>query len=204
MDQLKIGKFIADCRKEANLTQIQLAEKLGITDRAISKWENGKSLPDASIMLKLCGILKITVNDLLSGEIVAMENYKEKSEEMLIKMVQEKEERDRMLLRAELIVGILSLIPLLIVTIFVAYNQSIAEWIRGMIVLASIVPFLIALPFLIKIEQKAGYYKCAECGYRYVPTFRSVFLAPHMGYTRKMTCPKCGKKSWQKKVLTKE
>lgn len=204
MDQLKIGKFIADCRKEANLTQMQLAEKLGITDRAISKWETGKSLPDASIMLELCGILKITVNDLLSGEVVAMENYKEKSEELLIKMVQEKEEKDRMLLRAELIIGIVSLIPLLIATIFVAYNQSIAEWIRGMIVLASIVPFLIALPFLIKIEQKAGYYKCAECGYRYVPTFRSVFLAPHMGYTRKMTCPKCGKKSWQKKVLTKE
>lgn len=204
MDQLKIGKFIADCRKEANLTQMQLAEKLGITDRAISKWETGKSLPDASIMLELCGILKITVNDLLSGEVVAMENYKEKSEELLIKMVQEKEEKDRMLLRAELIIGIVSLIPLLIATIFVAYNQSIEEWVRGSIVLASIVPFLIALPFLIKIEQKAGYYKCAECGYRYVPTFHSVLWAPHMGYTRKMTCPKCGKKSWQKKVLTRE
>ncbi len=204
MDQVKIGRFIAGCRKKVNLTQMQLAEKLNITDRAVSKWETGRAMPDSSIMLKLCAVLNITVNDLLSGEVVAMENYKEKTDEMLIEMVKEKEERDRMLLKAELITGILSLIPLLIATVFVAYNQSIAEWKRVVIVFISLIPFLIAIPFLIKIEQKAGYYKCAECGHRYVPTFKSVLWAPHMGFTRKMTCPKCGKKSWQKKVLTKD
>ena len=68
MDQIKIGKFIAECRKKNNLTQMQLAEKLNITDRAISKWENGKSMPDSSIMLELCNELKISVNELLSGE----------------------------------------------------------------------------------------------------------------------------------------
>ena len=72
MDQVKIGKFIADCRKRANLPQMQLAEKLGITDRAISKWETGKALPDSSIMLELCGLLGITVNDLLSGEVISV------------------------------------------------------------------------------------------------------------------------------------
>ena len=133
-----------------------------------------------------------------------MENDQKKNDEMLIEMIKEKEEKDRMLLKAELIVGIVSFIPLLIATIFVAYNQNIEEWKRGVIVLASIVPFLIAVPFLIKIEQKAGYYKCAECGHCYVPTFKSVLKAPHMGLTRKMTCPNCGKKSWQKKVMTKE
>lgn len=204
MDQVKIGKFIAECRKSVNLTQMQLAEKLGLTDRAISKWETGKSLPDSSVMLQLCDILKITVNDLLSGEVVSMENYQEKNDEMLIEMIKEKEEKDKMLLRAELIIGIVSFLPLLVATIFVAYNQSLAEWKRGVIVLLSLVPFLIAVPFLIKIEQKAGYYKCAECGHCYVPTFKSVLKAPHMGLTRKMTCPNCGKKSWQKKVMTKE
>ena len=204
MDQVKIGKFIAERRKSVNLTQMQLAEILGLTDRAISKWETGKSLPDSSVMLQLCDILKITVNDLLSGEVVSMENYQEKNDEMLIAMLKEKEEKDKMLLRAELIIGIVSFLPLLLATIFVAYNQSLAEWKRGVIVLASLVPFLIAVPFLIKIEQKAGYYKCAECGHCYVPTFKSVLKAPHMGLTRKMTCPNCGKKSWQKKVMTKE
>ena len=204
MDQTKIGRFIAERRKQVNLTQLQLADKLGLTDKAVSKWERGIAMPDSSIMLELCGILGITVNDLLNGEVVSMENYQKQSEEILIEMVKEKEEKDRMLLRAELIAGILSCIPLLIATIFVAYNESIAEWIRIVIVLVSLIPFFIAVPFLIKIEQRAGYYQCAECGHCYVPTFKSVLWAPHMGRTRKMKCPACGKKSWQKKVLTKE
>ena len=87
MDQVKIGKFIAERRKKIGLTQMQLAEKLNITDRAISKWENGKSMPDSSIMLELCDVLKISVNDLLNGEIVTMDNYKEKSEQNLLEMV---------------------------------------------------------------------------------------------------------------------
>ncbi len=204
LDQVKIGKFISECRKKQNLTQTQLAEKLHITNKAVSKWETGKSLPDASVMLELCEILEITVNDLLSGEVVVMENYKEKNEQLLLEMVKEKEERDRMLLTAEIIAGITSLIPLLIATIFVAYNENMVEWLRTIIVFASIVPFLIICPFLIKIEQKAGYYKCGECGHCYVPTFKNVFMAMHMGRTRYMRCPKCGKKSWHKKVISKE
>ncbi|MCI9050434.1 MAG: helix-turn-helix domain-containing protein [Lachnospiraceae bacterium] len=75
MNQIEIGKFIAKCRKEKKLTQAQLAEKLNITDRAVSKWEMGKNMPDTSIMLELCEILGITVNELLSGEKIDMENY---------------------------------------------------------------------------------------------------------------------------------
>ena len=83
MDQIKIGKFIASCRKNNNLTQMQLAEKLGITDRAISKWENGKAMPDSSIMLDLCNELKISVNELLSGEVIEMNTYNERLEKNL-------------------------------------------------------------------------------------------------------------------------
>ena len=84
MDQEKIGKFIATCRKEQKLTQEQLAEKLGITYKAVSKWECGKGLPDASIMMELCKILKITVNDLLSGEKINDNDYMIKAEENFI------------------------------------------------------------------------------------------------------------------------
>lgn len=84
MNQEKIGRFIATCRKEQNLTQEQLAEKLGITYKAVSKWECGKGLPDASIMIELCKILKITVNDLLSGERIDQEHYQKKLEENII------------------------------------------------------------------------------------------------------------------------
>ena len=90
MDQIKIGKFIAECRKKNNLTQMQLAEKLNITDRAISKWENGKAMPDSSIMLDLCNKLKISVNELLSGEMIEMKNYDESVEKNLLDMVKQR------------------------------------------------------------------------------------------------------------------
>lgn len=203
MDQIKIGKFIATRRKEQNLTQMQLAEKLGITDRAVSKWENGKALPDATIMLELCGILGISVNDLLTGEVVTMENYNENMEKNLLEALEAKQKADKNLLNLEIVVGMMCVIILLGLVAFASFMQ-LEEWLRVVLILIGLVPFLIALPFLIKIEQTAGYYACAECGHRYVPTFKSVFWSAHMGRTRHMRCPKCGKKSWQKKVLTKE
>lgn len=86
MDQIKIGKFIAKCRKKQNLTQEQLANKLNITYKAVSKWECGKSLPDASIMMELCSILKINVNDLLSGEIIEDGRYQSLAEKNFIEL----------------------------------------------------------------------------------------------------------------------
>ena len=80
MDQIKVGKFIAEKRKNKSLTQMELAEKLNITDRAVSKWECGKSLPDASIMLDLCEILEISVNELLTGEELEMKDYNKQAE----------------------------------------------------------------------------------------------------------------------------
>ena len=86
MDQIKVGRFIADCRKKKSLTQMQLAEMLNITDRAVSKWENGKAMPDSSIMLELCDILEISVNELLSGEMIEMKDYNQIAEKNLLEM----------------------------------------------------------------------------------------------------------------------
>ena len=203
MDQIKIGKFIAKCRKEKNLTQMQLAEKLGITDRAISKWETGKSLPDSSIMLELCQELGITVNDLLSGEVVTMSNYDEKLERNLILMVKEKEKADTQLLAMEIFIGVLvSLI--LFSLVFVAAFVQMADWLRIVLIAVGFVVFLIGVAYALKIEQTAGYYECAKCGHKYVPTFSSVLWSMHTGRTRFMKCPECGKKSWQKKVISKD
>lgn len=91
MNQTEIGKFIARCRKEKKLTQAQLAEKLNITDRAVSKWETGKSMPDSSIMLELCAILGITVNELLSGEEISMESYEKRADENLVALKRKEE-----------------------------------------------------------------------------------------------------------------
>ncbi len=203
MDQVKIGKFIAECRKKENLTQMQLAEKLNITDRAVSKWETGKALPDSSIMLEVCAALKITVNDLLSGEVVTMDNYNKELENNLLEMVKQKEQADKRLLKLEIVLGIIAVLPL-IAAVVIASIVPMAEWKGGLLVGLSLLPLLIATPFALKIEQKAGYYECKKCGYRHIPQYSSVFLAMHVNRTRYMRCPKCGKMSWQKKVLSKE
>ena len=203
MDQIKIGKFIAECRKSKGLTQMQLAEKLNITDRAVSKWENGRSLPDSSIMLELCRILGISVNDLLNGEVVEMENYNEKSEELLIEMVEQKERADKWMLRSEIFMGTSCVVVFLTMCVIASYAQ-IEDWLRIVLIVIGMVPILVACPVMLKIEQVAGYYECAKCGHRYVPTYKAVNLAMHMGRRRYMKCPKCGEKSWQKKVINKK
>lgn len=203
MNQVKIGKFIAERRKKSGLTQMQLAEKLGITDRAVSKWERGKSMPDSSVMLELCAVLKISVNDLLCGEIVTMENYNKELESKLLEMIKQKEQADKRLLTIEIVMVIVCLIPLL-VAVVLASVLTLAEETETIIVLAGIIPLLVATPFALKIEQQAGYYICKKCGYKYIPKYSSVFWAMHISTTRYMKCPKCHKKSWQKKVISKE
>ena len=202
MDQVKIGRFIAECRKKQDLTQMQLAEKLNITDRAVSKWETGRSLPDSSIMLELCDVLQISVNDLLSGEVVTMDNYNKKLEENLLEIKREKEQADKRLLGLEIFIAIL-VIAILVVAVLVASYVEMADWMRIAIIVAALIPCIIGLAYALKIEQVAGYYQCAECGHKYVPKYSSVLWSMHMGRTRHMRCPKCNKKSWQKKVISK-
>ncbi len=202
MDQIKIGKFIAECRKKNNLTQMQLAEKLNITDRAISKWENGKGMPDSSIMLDLCNELKISVNELLSGEVLEMNNYNEKLENNLIDMVKQKEESDKRLLTMEIVIGVLAGLVLFIL-IFVASFVEMADWLRILLIIIGLIPFMIGILFSIRIEQTAGYYECQKCHHKYIPTYSSVLWSMHINRTRYMKCPKCNQKSWQKKVISK-
>ena len=203
MDQIKIGRFIAERRKSVGLTQSQLSERLNITDRAVSKWERGRAMPDSSIMLELCEILGISVNELLCGEVIKMENYNKELENNLLEMMKQKEESDRRLLRIEIVMGICCLLPL-IAAIIVASVIPMEEWIGTTIVLSGLVPLLIATPFALKIEQKAGYYECKRCGHKHIPEYNSVFFAMHINRTRYMKCPKCNKRSWQKKVISKD
>lgn len=183
MNQTEIGKFITRCRKEKKLTQGQLAEKLNITDRAVSKWETGKSMPDSSIMLELCGILGITVNELLSGEKIDMENredYEKRADENLIALTRKSENNMTknivvsILFSAALLIGIMvclicdiaisgklswSLIPASsIVFAWVIFFPGIMLGKRGII--ASLIslsiftlPYLFLLGRLIKVEE---------------------------------------------------
>ena len=182
---------------------MQLAEKLNITDRAVSKCETGKAMPDTSIMLELCGVLKINVTDLLCGEVVTMENNNKQLENNLLELEKQKEQADKRLLSLEIVVGVFCIAILLGLTMIASFIQA-EEWVRIVLILIGLVPFLILLPFLIKIEQTAGYYECAKCKHKYVPEYKSVLWSMHMGRTRYMKCPHCNQKSWQKKVVSKD
>ena len=144
MNQEKIGRFIAECRKEQNYTQAVLAEKLGITDRAISKWENGKSMPDASIMLELCDLLKISVNELLTGEHIAMDHYKEKAEENLIELQEKKDKAQKGLLQTELAWLAIALLLLPVhFAINYYYPNNSGTGIGGLIAIIGIIMFAV-------------------------------------------------------------
>jgi len=203
MDQVKIGQFIATCRKERGMTQANLAEKLGITDRAVSKWETGRSLPDSGIMLELCKFLHINVNELLSGEKIMTETYDKMAEKNLLNMKRDMEEQNRRMLRMEYGISFPAIAAGLIMCAVAAYVE-LPEWARILLIAAGLVVILTVGMIAVGIEQKAGYYECRECGHRYVPKYGRTFFAPHMGRTRYMKCPECGKRSWQKKVLTME
>ncbi len=202
MDQIKIGKFIQEKRKGKNITQQELAEILNITDRAISKWENGKCMPDVGIMQELCETLNITINDLFSGEVVNMKDTEKKLEENLLEMTRLKEEKDRQLLSLEIFIGVISSV-ILVGSVLLVGILELSKLPAIIIITISSILFAIGMGLSLRIEQTAGYYECNNCHHKYVPTYQSVFWAQHINRTRKMKCPKCNKKVWHKKVITK-
>ena len=202
MDQIKIGRFIAERRKKANLTQMQLAEKLSITDKAVSKWERGVAMPDTSIMLKLCDILGISVNELLCGEKIDMENNNQKNEQLFLDMAKELEKKNKTVWTSMWIimgVSVIGLIGGLAVAAFL-----IPEGILQLVTIFGIcVLFLIPCFYALKLEVSVGAYKCKNCGHEIVPTYMQALNAMHMGTTRYLKCPECGKRTWCKKVFKK-
>ena len=202
MDQLKIGKFIAECRREHRLTQLQLAEKLGITDKAVSKWERGIAMPDSSAMLPLCDILGISVNELLIGERMITENVNEKNEQLLLEMTKELERKNKTIWCAMWTIMAVSIIGLIGGLALIAFFMPEGPWML-VAILAICVLFLIPCFFALKLEVSVGAYKCKGCGYEIVPTYMQALCALHRGTTRYLKCPCCGKRTWCKKVLKK-
>ena len=201
MDQLKIGKFIANCRKQKSLTQAQLSEKLGITDKAISKWERGISMPDTSIMLELCDILGISVNELLSGEKISMENN-QNNEKLLLDMAKEIETKNKTIWASMWAIMIVSITALLAGILIAAFIIPEGVW-QLVAILGICVVFLIPCFYALKLEVSVGAYKCKNCGHEIVPTYKQALNAMHMGTTRYLKCPKCNKRTWCKKVIEK-
>ena len=203
MDQIRIGKFISDKRKEKGITQSELAEKLYITDRAISKWENGVCLPDASNIIELCKILDITVNDLFSGEVVDMKDYNKVSDELLLEMKKREEQCNKKLITSMWIL-LISLFIFYIGIVVLACNTLEEGPLLGTVICSSTTIAVIVAFYALKLEVQAGYYECKKCHHRFVPTYFEALMSMHLSTTRYLKCPECHKRSWAKKVMSKE
>ena len=201
MDQIKIGKFIADERKKKGYTQKQLSEKLGISDKTISKWERGNGFPEVSLLLPLCNELEITVNELLSGERVDEEDYRKKAEENMMNLVKEAQESKKKIILSAIIVGltIIATVPLFILSGVLMMEN----WLRILLIGIGIVVIVGGIAIACILDKEAGAYECPNCHNRFVPDMKSYIMGPHTITKRKLLCPHCGAHKYCKKVLTK-
>ena len=132
-----------------------------------------------------------------------MDNYNKELENNLLEMIKQKEQADKRLLSVEVFIGITATVVLFAMVLLASFVQM-SNGLRISLMVLGFILFFAGCFYALRIEQVAGYYVCKECGHRYVPTYKAVNFAPHMGRTRYMRCPQCGKKSWQNKVLSKE
>ena len=203
MDQIKIGKFISECRKNKNMTQAQLAEKLNITDRAVSKWEHGKAMPDSSIMLELCELLDITVNDLLYGEKVSSENYAKKLQDRLMETLAMREKAEFALWRLCIAVEIIMVLAM--ITVYVYDYFVFTWWSLGVVITWWIINICAFLLFFKYSRQAVGHCRCEKCGTVYLPTAKAWFWTTGSSLQKiRMRCPHCKKRTWHKKVIQKD
>lgn len=204
MDLLKIGKFIKEQRKSKKLTQLQLAEKLLVSEKTISKWECGNGFPDATLILPLCKELDINANELLSGEKLSEEKaYKKSAEDNIINLRKEQEKTTKFLLTLEWFLGIFSIIILYGSIMFSSLVQ-IPDFLRVLLIIVGFLICMIGFHLCIVIEKDAGFYECKHCHHKYVPTLKQTYFSMHIGRTRFIKCPKCNKKSWQNKTINKD
>ena len=201
MDQVPIGRFIKAMRKEKNFTQREVAEKLNISEKTVSKWETGNGLPEVSLMLPLCELLGISVNELLSGERLDEKRYFEKAEQNIMSLIEEKAEA-----KMKLIIAVIALVITLLAGLTIVLLACLLEmeiWLRVLLSVIAVVVIGTGIGIACVLERDAGVYECKHCGERFVPTMKAYLFAPHMPTSRKLKCPKCGKKSYCKKRLSK-
>ena len=201
MDQIKIGKFIAEERKAKKYTQRELADKLSISDKTISKWERGNGFPEVSLLLPLCNELEITVNELLSGERLQEMDYKKKAEENMVNLVKEAQESKKKIIMSAMVafLVIVAAIPLFVV----AGMFEMQVWTRVLLMGIGFVIMVMGITIACVLDREAGAFECPECKERFVPDMKSYVMGPHTFTKRKLTCPKCGCTKYCKHVLTR-
>lgn len=202
MDQIKIGKFIAELRKERGLTQRELADLLAISDKTVSKWERGSGLPEVSLMMPLCGELGITVNELLTGKRLLASEYQKIAEANIMKLIAEKELGKRLLI-VQIVTVVLTILAACALIMVSGVVEMPTGW-RIALIAIGVVTMVGGIGVAVALDLTYGSFECAKCGERFVPTAGAYLWGVHTATRRHLKCPKCGKWSMAIRRLTGE
>lgn len=200
MDTIKIGQFIKSLRKENSLTQREVAERLNVSEKTISKWETGNGMPEVSLMLPLCKLFEISINELLSGERLDEKQYIEKTEENMACLV------DRTTPRKKIIISTISCILVILSSLALILVSALfitQIWIKLVVIGIALIVVVADISVILLVAVSTEIYSCEKCGEKFVPTLTAYLLAPHTFKRRYLKCPHCGKKSWNNSHLRK-
>ena len=203
MDIVKIGYFIRECRKNKNLTQKQLADKLFVEPKTISKWETGKGLPDVSIMKNLCNELGISLSELFIGDYIKEESNDLLIEKLIIDELKKEKIQNKKKLIGEILIGC-AFIGSVITLILLVGIVSIATYLKIILIVFSLIFIFVGLFGLVLLDVNIGYFECAECHERFIPSIKDYVFGMHTLKKRKLKCPICGKKTWCLKRMTRK
>ncbi|MBE5778313.1 MAG: helix-turn-helix transcriptional regulator [Clostridiales bacterium] len=202
MDQRKIGQFIAGERKRLGMTQRQLADILMISDKTVSKWECGGGLPEVSLMLPLCEGLGITVNELLTGERLDMEKYRQKAEENMMELMRQNQENKKKM-ALSVVCGIITVIAVCAL-VALAAGMPLPVWARLLLIVLAVVTAVLGIGAACVLDADAGYFECPHCKSLFVPTTAQYVKGYHTLTRRRLTCPECGKTGMCKKRVERQ
>lgn len=203
MDIVKIGYFIRECRKNKNLTQKQLADKLYVEPKTVSKWETGKGLPDVSIMKNLCNELGISLSELFIGDYIKEESNDLLIEKLIIDELKKEKIQNKKKLIGEILIGC-AFIGSVITLILLVGIASIATYLKIILIVLSFIFIFVGLFGLVLLDVNIGYFECAECHERFIPSIKDYVFGMHTLKKRKLKCPICGKKTWCLKIMTRK
>lgn len=189
-------------RKEKNFTQRQLADKLLISDKTVSKWECGKGLPEVSLMLPLCEELGINVNELLSGEKILEKDYRVKAEKNIMDLIKEKQENKKKI-AIECIVACMGVLTMLLCIMLAGMLAELTAPLRILLIVFGSVMAAASIGVVVAIDVDTGTFECRNCGKRFVPSTKEYVFTTHGLTTRKLKCLNCGKITNCKKRMTR-
>lgn len=201
MDMQKFGKFLAELRKEKNLTQDELGEKIGVTNKTISRWENGNYLPPVDLLQILSKLFDVSLNELISGERFDGEHYKKNAEEFMVTSLIKKQKEAKKRLAISVVVACMSMLSGVAFVLFCGL-LSMPVWLRITCVTLSAIIISLGIGVCCALMVDAGVYECPNCGEKFIPSMKDFVSGMHTLTKRKLKCPNCGKKSYCKKRLS--